>query len=151
MNRAILLTLGIAVVIGCDRSEPTQSSSPSSPPSVNAPPPPPPPPVAPIAPKTEQKKAAVDAGKKGRYDVVGPVTTPVASYFAMRERLTYEVQIPEAMKLFKAMEDRAPKSHEEFMEKIIKSNHIRLPELPEGHRYFYDPARGALMVERPAP
>ena len=150
MNRPILLTLGIAIVIGCDRSEPTGPSSPAPPsPAVNAPPPPPP--VVPIAQKTEQKKAAVGAGKKGRYDIVGPVVTPVASYFVMRERLAYDIQIPEAMKLFKAMEDRVPKSHEEFMKKIIKANHINLPLLPEGHRYIYDPEQGVLMIEQPAP
>ena len=55
------------------------------------------------------------------------------------------------MKLFKASEDRAPKSHEEFMEKIIKANNIHLPELPDGQRYQYDPKTEQLMVESPAP
>ena len=40
-------------------------------------------------------------------------------------------------------------SHEEFMEKIVQANNIRLPELPEGHRYLYDPTTNELMVERP--
>ena len=70
--------------------------------------------------------------------------------FAAKERLVFEIQIPEAMKLFKATEDRLPKSHEEFMERIVKENHIILPLLPEGHRYVYDPKRGELMVEQPA-
>jgi hypothetical protein len=93
----------------------------------------------------------VGAGAKGRGYGVGPIVTPIASYFAMRERLAYDIQIPEAMKLFKATEDRVPKSHDEFMQRIIKDNHITLPLLPEGQRYLYDPQRGELMVEQPAP
>lgn len=151
MNRSILLTLGIVLAIGCGRSEPAGSQSSSTPSSAVNAPPPPPPPTAATLPKMEQKKAAVGAGKKGRYDIVGPVVTPVASYFVMRERLAYDIQIPEAMKLFKALEDRVPKSHEEFMEKVIKANHINLPLLPEGHRYIYDPEQGVLMIEQPSP
>jgi len=37
------------------------------------------------------------------------------------------------------------------MEKVIKANMIQLPELPEGHKYVYDPATKTLMVEKPAP
>ena len=88
-------------------------------------------------------------GKKGRGYGKGVIATPAASLWATRERLVFEVQIPEAMKLFKATEDRAPKSHEEFMEKIIKANNIHLPELPDGDRYMYDPKTEQLMVESP--
>jgi hypothetical protein len=105
----------------------------------------------PPAPPTTEKKAEVGVGKKGRGYGKGVIVTPVASLFAVRERLVFEVTIPEAMKLFKAMEDRAPKSHEEFMEKIIKANNIHLPELPEGDRYKYDPKTEQLMVESPVP
>ena len=90
-------------------------------------------------------------GKKGRGYGKGVIVTPAASLCAARERLVFEVEIPEAMKLFKATEDRAPKSHEEFMEKIIKANNIHLPELPEGDRYKYDPKTEQLMVESPRP
>lgn len=115
----------------------------------------PPPPVAKGAPSAPsnavEKKAAVGAGEKGHYDTVGPIVTPIASYFAMREKLAYDIQIPQAMNLFKATEDRLPKSHEEFMQRIIKDNQIVLPQLPEGHSYIYDPKRGELMVRQPRP
>ena len=52
------------------------------------------------------------------------------------------------MKLFKAEHDRAPKSHEEFMEVIIKANQIKLPELLDNETYRYDPEREELMVDR---
>jgi len=55
------------------------------------------------------------------------------------------------MRLYKAMNGHAPKTHEEFMEKIIKENRIQLPELPPGHRYRYYPEQEELMVEHPAP
>ncbi len=46
-----------------------------------------------------------------------------------------------AMQLYNAEHGRYPKTQEEFMEKIIKPNEptTRLPELPEGWEYFYDP------------
>jgi hypothetical protein len=113
------------------------------------------PPAAPAAtqqaPATTEKKAAVGAGKKGRGYGQGPVATPAASLWAVRERLVFEVQIPQAMSLFKATEGRAPKDHNEYMDKIIKANNIRLPELPEGDRYRYDPKTEQLMVDSPAP
>ena len=64
--------------------------------------------------------------------------------------MVFEVQIPKAMQLFKATEDRNPKSHEEFMEKIIKDGQIRLPELWEGETYRYDPKTAELWVDPPA-
>jgi hypothetical protein len=53
------------------------------------------------------------------------------------------------MSLYKASEGHAPRTHQEFMDKIIKLNNLKLPELPAGHRYAYDPSTEKLMVERP--
>jgi hypothetical protein len=127
------------------------ATPPAQQPSTATPAPPAAPPAATPAPPTTQKKAEVGVGKKGRGYGKGVIVTPIASLFATRERMVFDVTIPEAMKLFKAMEDRAPKSHAEFMEKIIKANNIHLPELPEGDRYKYDPKTEQLMVESPAP
>ena len=82
---------------------------------------------------------------KGRGYGPGLVTTPVAAYFAPG---TMPRSVPEA-KLYKALNGNAPKTHEEFMQKIIKENAVNLPELPEGHRYVYDPSTEQLMVESP--
>ncbi len=61
----------------------------------------------------------------------------------------FDVQIPAAMKLHKASNDnKAPATHEEFMEKIIKPGRIDLPQLPPGERYLYDPKKEELMVEQ---
>jgi hypothetical protein len=126
-----------------------QSQQTSQQPSAAAAPKAPPKPAAP-KPAVE-KKADVGVGKKGRGYGKGIVATPVASLYAMREQMVFRVQIPEALKLFKAMEGRAPKDNEEFMEKIIKANNIHLPELPTGERYWYDAKTEQLMVQQPAP
>jgi hypothetical protein len=135
-----MLALGLVLSVGCD--QPTPQPSRPQPPVVNAPPAPPP---------VVQKKAAVGVGAKGRGYGQGVIATPAASLFAAKEKLVFEAQIPQAMQLFKATEDRAPKDNDEFMEKIIKANNIKLPELPEGDRYMYDPKTEELMVESPQP
>ncbi len=43
-----------------------------------------------------------------------------------------------------------PQSHEEFMQQVIRSNNIRLPELEEGDEYLYDPTDHTLKIHRAA-
>jgi len=100
-------------------------------------------------PGATAQKADVGVGKRGRGYGPGLVTTPVATYWAAKEMIAFRVQIPDAMRLYKATNGSAPKTHEEFMEKIIKENQVKLPELPPGQRYVYDPNREELMVEHP--
>ena len=78
------------------------------------------------------------------------VVTPAKAYFAVREKAVFQIQIPHAMQLFKAESGEGPKTHEEFMEKIIKANGIKLPELPKGQFYEYRPESEELVVIRPA-
>jgi hypothetical protein len=75
----------------------------------------------------------------------GPIATPVRVYFSTRERIVFDIQITQAMKLYKTMHERFPRTHEEFMEKIIKENGIQLPELRPGDRYVYDAEKAATM------
>ena len=58
-------------------------------------------------------------------------------------------QMDEALKLYKALEGHAPKTHQEFMDKIIKANDLHLPTLPAGQSYVYDPSTEKLMIEKP--
>ncbi len=107
-------------------------------------------PAEPAAPPVMvQKKATVGVGEKGRDYEPGLVTTPVKAYFTAKEEIAFNIQIPNAMKFYKAQFESYPKSHEEFMEKIIKANRVELPELPAGHSYVYDPETATLMVEHP--
>jgi hypothetical protein len=140
---------------------PAASAVPSS--GASSLPPPPPPPATPSsavgtatappaaeAPSANAVKAEAGVGRKGRGYGAGMITTPIAAYFSIQERLAFD-QVTHAMDLYKATNEHAPKSHEEFMEKIIKENGIKLPQLPAGERYLYDPKTEQLMVERPAP
>jgi hypothetical protein len=96
-------------------------------------------------------KAQKGVGIKGRSldEYEGPVVTPAKTLFTAKERIAFEIAVPQALALFNASEGRNPESHEEFMEKIVEFNKIELPQLPPGHKYVYDPARNELMVERP--
>jgi hypothetical protein len=97
------------------------------------------------------EKADVGSGDKGRGYEAGIITTPVATYFAARERIMFTIQIPELIKAYKLEHDfKGPKSHDEFMKEIIEKYNVKLPTLPPGHNYLYDPKREELMVERPA-
>ncbi len=138
---------------------PPATSAVPSPGKSHLPPPPPPPPPATTAatapsagetPSANAVKAEPGVGKKGRGYGGGLITEPIHQNFLIRERLAF-LQVDQAMQLYKATNEHAPKSHEEFMEKIIKENRIPLPQLPAGERYLYDPKTEQLMVERPAP
>ncbi len=136
--------LGGQLAPAIDTSDPKPAAKPAAePPAEAEEPAPEPPPVV-----REEAKAGVSG--KGQGYGQGPIATPVAAYFGTRERIIFQIQIPSAMKLFKGMEGRNPKSHEEFMAKIIKASSIVLPELPnpETEKYVYDPETGKLMVER---
>ncbi|MGQ9576696.1 MAG: hypothetical protein ACUVUC_15420 [Thermoguttaceae bacterium] len=112
------------------------------PPQAQPTPPPP-------APPPSYQKADVGVGVKGRGYGGGLITEPVSQYFRLRESIAFRIQIPHAMQLYKATNGSAPRTHEEFMEKIIKENGIRLPDLEPDERYVYDPQREELMVEHP--
>jgi hypothetical protein len=95
------------------------------------------------------EKADVGSGEKGHYDK-GIITTPVSTYFRAQERITFYIQLPEFLRAYKFEHDfKGPKTNEEYMKEIIKKNNVRLPDLPPGHRYIYDPKEEQLMVEKP--
>ncbi len=103
----------------------------------------------------ESVKAQVGVGAKGRSldgetGVGKMVSAPVSAFFAVKERVAFDIQIPQALGLFRASEGRFPKSHQEFMDKIIKANQIKLPELPEGMVYRFNTELGELWVDPPA-
>jgi predicted secreted protein len=57
-----------------------------------------------------------------------------------------KMTIDKNLQLFHAMNERYPKDHEEFMEKIIKGYNIQLPKLPGGRQYQYDVENHELKV-----
>lgn len=105
--------------------------------------------IEPAEQEMVREKAEVGVGARGSDLGTDVVSTPIKAYFTARERVAFEIQLPSTMQLFRAEHGRAPRSHEEFMEKIIKAGAIRLPELPQGHSYVYDPEKEELFVEHP--
>ena len=102
---------------------------------------------------TERVKAEVGVGSKGRRledpDMVKMIVTPAIALFRTRERVVFEIQIPKAIQLYEALNNKKLASTEAFMEHIIRANKIDLPSLPAGQKYIYDPEKGELMVEKP--
>lgn len=96
------------------------------------------------APKPRLEKAQAGASGKGNYGA-GILTTPLSVYFRAQERLVFD-QVTHFLNIYKASNGRAPKSHEEFMSQVIKANMVKLPTLPPGDEYFYDPAKEELFV-----
>lgn len=103
-------------------------------------------PVASQASEEPQRKKA-EAGVTGRGDYGGGMgTASLSAYVRVQEKVEFQ-QVEYALKLYKAQHGEFPKSHEEFEEKIIKPNNIKLPDLQPGDEYIFDPEKGELMVE----
>ncbi len=97
------------------------------------------------APGANREQVHVGMGEKGRGYGSSYIAVVCASYWQVKERMAINL-IQHAMDLYKAENGSFPKTQEEFMQKIIKDNDIKLPVLPEGHKYEYDPKEGQLMV-----
>lgn len=166
----------LVLVAGCGEQA-TTKSEPVMKIKTGPPEPPPPPPVEKPAPEpnyppggtmqlgdgktppgdagdTVRVQAEAGVGKRGQRlndpRLVQSIVAPARGLFQTEQRMVFEVQIPHAMQLYEATNGKKPKTHEEFMEQIIQANQIKLPELPPGQRYVYDPQTAELMVEKPA-
>ena len=106
------------------------------------------PPPAPV--QMERVKAGVGVGKKGRSldGERGLIVTPVKSYFAAKEKIAYEIQFLGQYRLYRATND-PPRDFEDLRVKVLEPYLIKLPELPEGHKYVWDRENEELQVERP--
>lgn len=82
-----------------------------------------------------------------KINATNPITAPLSAYSPMIERIEI-AYVTHALNLFQADQGRFPKDHDEFMEKIIKANNIKLPVLPYGGRYMYDEKEHVLKVVR---
>lgn len=128
-----VVTLGL---LGCDALNKPMVSD--APPEAPAPPP------APM-------KAEAGVGKQGQSlknesGMGRMVAQPAITLFAVKQRVVFEIQIPQAMQLYQAEKGYKPKSHDDFMNFIVKANNINLPALPEGQVYKYDVEKGELWV-----
>ena len=127
------------VTLGCEPAAPPPQTTPPAP-QVAAP-----------APVEQPEVARAGVAKQGQSlreesGVGRMIAQPAITFFTVRERAVFEIQIPKSKELWKATSGRDPKSHEEFMDQIIKPNMIKLPELPAGKTYRYHPEDGQLYV-----
>lgn len=130
---ACLLLMLLAAPIGCEPPAAQPAKQPPLP-----------------AKETVRKEAGVGMGEVGRGYGEGPVATPLKALANVKEQIAVDLY-RHALDIYKAMDPqgKGPKSHQEFMDKIIKANDIKLPVLPAGHRYVYDPDQEKLFVEQP--
>jgi hypothetical protein len=100
-------------------------------------------------PGVTREAAHVGMGEKGRGYGKGYLAVTLGAYWSAQEMIALE-RIKHDMQIYKAAEGNYPKNMDEFMEKIIKPANIKLPMLPAGRRYIYDPTiEDYLMVEAP--
>jgi hypothetical protein len=109
-------------------------------------------------PKFEARPAEVGVGLQGQSlkDEKGIgqiIAQPAMTLFQTKQRVVFEIQIPQALELYRAGEGNGeyPKTHAEFMSKIIKANNIPLPKLPEGQVYRYRPDDEQKLWVEPKP
>jgi len=88
--------------------------------------------------------------KKGRtlHDQGTYLSAVGSARFRAEHQLIFH-QVTHALNLYWGEHGYYPKSHEEFIVKIIEPNSIVLPELEEGQEYWYD-ASDHLLKFRPA-
>ena len=73
------------------------------------------------------------------------IAGPVKAYFQTKEKIVFDIQLPQSEKLFNALQGRDAKSHEEYMKEVV--GQIQLPKLPDGMVYRYQPESKELWVE----
>lgn len=85
-----------------------------------------------------------------KVEVTNPVTGPLEAYGPMLEQIS-KSYIQSAVDLYHAENGAYPKDYNEFMDKIIKANNIKLPVLPGTKKYQYDVENHKLVVVDVAP
>jgi hypothetical protein len=134
------------------QAAPGQSTPAAQQPAANTAPANPAPASSGPAPGNVQVKATAGVGQKGKSleQHTGVLVEPAKAFFRFEQKAVFDIQIPQALQLFNATEGRNPNSQDEFMTKIVAANNIKLPKLPDGHKYVYKPELGELWVEKPA-
>ena len=135
---------GVDIDPGATMSGGPSTTEPGPAQTQNAPPTPP--------PQDVRRAAQVGDGRQGHYEEFGRMSIfshTIGTMYRTRENLTYNIQIPHAMDLYKATTGHAPRTHEEFWKEIIQANNLKMPELKEGCYYDYNPQTEELDVVYP--
>ncbi|MEM8733499.1 MAG: hypothetical protein AAGG44_04725 [Planctomycetota bacterium] len=94
-------------------------------------------------------QAVAGVGKEGQSlrddtGVAKMISGPISALANFKQKAVLEIQVKQAIDVFKAMEGRFPKDHDEFMKRCIEANRITLPELPDGYVYQFNSEKGQL-------
>lgn len=79
--------------------------------------------------------------------MTNPLTGALEAYEPLKEKVA-GLGIDHAVRMFHALEGRYPRDHDEFMQRIIKQNNLRLPNLPADREYQYDVSNHKLLIVR---
>jgi hypothetical protein len=131
------------LLVGCN--EPAASTGDSQTSTALAPPPAGDPmpmgtPAPPPADDTTRIVAQPGVGEKGNYESKGYISTLIHLRFQATDPIVF-AQVKRGINDYHILNQRYPKSHEEFWKEVIEANNIRLPELAEGEKYEYDPKK----------
>ncbi|MFN3190303.1 MAG: hypothetical protein ACE361_07235 [Aureliella sp.] len=94
-------------------------------------------------------QAVAGVGKEGQSlkddtGVAKMLSGPISALANFKQKAVLEIQVKQAIDVFKATHGRFPKDHQEFMTNCIEANRITLPELPEGYVYHFNSEKGQL-------
>ena len=133
---AVAFCLAVAVFSGCAPKSDTPAPTANEPDAAAA---------------IVAQKAEAGVGKQGQLlaghsDAQKIISGPAATLLNVKQKKILEWDVPKALQLYQALEGNFPKSHEEFMAKIVEANNLVLPELPEGAVYHFNTEKGELWV-----
>ena len=73
---------------------------------------------------------------------LGLIVTPINVYFRMRDKIPL-IPIADALNKYKASNGHFPKSHQEFVDKIISEQPALMSNMPPRTRLIYHPEKAA--------
>jgi hypothetical protein len=106
------------------------------------------PPVLTVFPAQRAKADLCKLGAKLRdnNDAQKMITGIPGKLLDVKVGTVLDIQIPQAIQLFKASEGRVPKNHAEFLARVCEPNNIKLPDLIDGMVYQFNPEREELWA-----
>lgn len=85
---------------------------------------------------------------KAEFEYTDPISGPLQAYGPALER-AFVPMVNREIETFRALNGRYPKDYKEFMDEVIKKNDIKLPVLPGGKTWTYDPKEHVVKVMEP--
>lgn len=108
-------------------------------------------PAAPVLELFPAQRAKADLCKLGaklrdNNDAQKMITGAAGKLLDVKVGAILDIQVPQAIQLFKAEHGRVPKNHAEFVQRVLEPNKLTLPELIDGMVYQFNPEREELWA-----